>query len=93
MSFLANIGSIFIAAVLLSASFGSHPGWRTYRRTAWTLTALIVVGFAVQFLTLQKAMPYGLLNRFFVAVLFAWLFAAAFRLRASAPQMTTMRGK
>jgi hypothetical protein len=91
MSFLVNVASIFIATVLLSASFGSHPGWRTYRSTAWTLTALILVGFAVQFLTLHKGMPYGLANRFFVVVLFAWLFAASFRLRASSPQVNTMQ--
>jgi hypothetical membrane protein len=83
MSFLVNVGSIFIATVLLSASFAHHPTWRSYRRTAWMLTALMVVGFAVQFLTLHKGMPYGLANRFFVVVLFAWLFAVSFRLRAS----------
>ena len=82
MSFLVNVGSIFIATILLSASFGNHLAWRSYRRTAWTLTALILLGFAVQFLTLHKGMPYGLANRFFVLVLFAWLFAVSFRLRA-----------
>jgi hypothetical membrane protein len=85
MSFLVNVGSIFIATVLLSTGFSDHPAWRSYRRTAWMLTALILVGFAVQFLTLHKGMPYGLANRFFVVVLFAWLFAASFRLRASSP--------
>lgn len=85
MSFLVNVGSIFIATVLLSVGFADHPAWRSYRRTAWMLTALILVGFAVQFLTLHKGMPYGLANRFFVVVLFAWLFAASFRLRASSP--------
>jgi hypothetical protein len=83
MSFLVNVGSIFIATVLLAASFGSHSGWRTYRRIAWTLTARILVGFAIQFFILHKAMPYGLANRFFMAVLFAWLFTVSFRLRAS----------
>ena len=82
MSFLVNVGSIFIATVLLSASFGGHPAWRSYQRTAWILTFLILTGFVVQFLTLHKGMPYGLANRFFVLVLFAWLFAVSFRLRA-----------
>ena len=83
MSFLVNVGSIFLASVLLSVSFGAHPAWRSYRRTAWILTSLILLGFVVQFLTLHKGMPYGLANRFFVVVLFAWLFAVSFRLRAS----------
>jgi hypothetical membrane protein len=82
MSFLVNVGSLCIATILLSASFGNHLAWRSYRRTAWTLTALILLGFAVQFLTLHKGMPYGLANRFFVLVLFVWLFAVSFRLRA-----------
>lgn len=82
ISFLVNVGSIFIAAVLLSVSFGVHPAWRSYRRTAWILTSLILTGFVVQFLTLHKGMPYGLANRYFVAVLFLWLFAVSFRLRA-----------
>jgi hypothetical protein len=82
-SFLVNVGSIFIATVLLSTGFGLHPAWRPYRRTAWLLTSLILIGFVVQFLTLHKGMPYGLANRFFVAVLFAWLFAVSFRLRAT----------
>jgi hypothetical protein len=81
ISFLVNVGSILIATVLLSAGFGRSPAWRSYRRTAWILTSLIFIGFVVQFLTLHKGMPYGLANRFFVAVLLAWLFAASFQLR------------
>lgn len=84
MSFLVNVGSILVATVLLSASFGGHPAWRSYRRTAWLLTSLIFIAFVVQFLTLHKGMPYGLANRFFVAVLFVWLFAVSFRLRETA---------
>ncbi|MGN6094269.1 MAG: DUF998 domain-containing protein [Luteibacter jiangsuensis] len=85
-SFLVNVGSIFIASILLSASFGTHPAWRPFRRTAWILTSLILAGFVIQFLTLHKGMPYGLANRFFVLVLFAWLFGVAFRLRAIASE-------
>jgi hypothetical protein len=32
MSFLVNVGSILLAIVLLSVSFGSQPRWRPYRR-------------------------------------------------------------
>jgi len=49
------------------------------------LSGLIFAGFVIQFLTLHKGMPYGLANRFFVLVLFAWLFAVAFRLRSLPP--------
>jgi hypothetical protein len=38
----------------------------------------------LQFLTLRKGMPYGLANRFFVCVLFAWMFTTANRLRTLA---------
>lgn len=84
-SFLVNVGSIFIASILLSASFGTNAAWRTFRPTAWMLSGLIFAGFVIQFLTLHKGMPYGLANRFFVLVLFAWLFAVAFRLRSLPP--------
>ena len=86
MSFLVNVGSLLIATILLSVSFGMHPAWRSYRRTAWILTSLILAGFVIQFLTLHKGMPYGLANRFFVVVLLAWLFALSFRLRAAPRQ-------
>lgn len=81
LSFLVNISSIVLAAVLLTASFGAHPGWRSYRGTSWGLVCLIALAFALQFLTLRKGAPYGLANRFFVCVLFAWMIATAHRLR------------
>jgi hypothetical membrane protein len=82
ISFLVNVGSIIFATVLLSVSFGSSPRWRTYRITSMVLTLLIVVAFVIQFRTLHRGMPYGLANRLFVTVLFAWLLATSFRLRA-----------
>ena len=81
ISFLVNIGSIIVAMVLLSVSFGSSPRWRTYRSTAVVLTLLILVAFVIQFRPLHRGMPYGLANRLFLAVLFAWFLATAFRLR------------
>jgi hypothetical protein len=83
-SFLVNVGSIFLATILLSVSFGSDTRWRTYQRTALILTSLIAIAFIVQFLTLHRGMPYGLANRFFVAVLFAWFLATSIRLRTLA---------
>ncbi|HEY6923098.1 MAG TPA: DUF998 domain-containing protein, partial [Steroidobacteraceae bacterium] len=84
-SFLVNVAGIFLAAILLSVSFGSDARWRTYQRTAVILTSLIAIAFIVQFLTLHRGMPYGLANRFFVAVLFAWFLATSIRLRTVAP--------
>lgn len=84
MSFLVNVGSIMLATVLLTASFGSNSGWRTYRRTALVLTAMVLIAFVIQFLTLHKGMPYGLANRLFVTVMFAWLLTTSTRLRALA---------
>ena len=84
MSFLVNVGSIFLATVLLAAGFGSDSRWRTYQRTAIALTLLVVVAFIFQFLTLHRGMPYGIANRFFIVVLFAWFLTTAVRLRAVA---------
>lgn len=81
MSFLVNVVSMVLAMGLLSVSFASHPAWRSYRSITWSLVALILVAFVVQFMTLHKGMPYGLANRFFVAVLIAWLLATALRTR------------
>jgi hypothetical membrane protein len=81
ISFLVNVSCIIIGTVLLSVSFGSHSQWRSYRRTALLLAALIVSAFIVQLLTLHKGMPYGLANRLFVVVTLAWLIATAVRLR------------
>jgi hypothetical protein len=81
-SFFVNVVSIILVTVLLSVGFWNHPRWRTYRRTAVTLSALVVIAFVLQFLTLHRGMPYGLTNRFFFAVLSAWFFAISIRLRA-----------
>ena len=82
VSFLVNIGSLLVAIMLLSVSFGSQPRWRPYRRTALTLAGLVVLAAVLQFLTLRKGAPYGLANRLAVTVLIAWLLATSIRLRA-----------
>ena len=92
ISFLVNVGSIILATVLLSTAFWSQPRWRTFRRTAVTLTSLVVIAFVVQFLTLHRGMPYGLSNRLFVTVLLAWLLTTSIRLRAVArPASSTVK--
>src|SRR5438477_5302904 len=75
-------GKHYPRGVLLSVSFGSDPRWHTYRRTALTMAAVVVIAFVLQFLTLHRGAPYGLANRFFVAMLLAWLLTTSIRLRA-----------
>jgi hypothetical membrane protein len=82
ISFLVNIVSIILASLLLSISFGGHPRWRSYRRTAVALAIWVVLAFVLQFFTLHRGMPYGLTNRFFVVAILAWLLTTSFRLRA-----------
>jgi hypothetical membrane protein len=84
ISFFANVGSIILATLLLSFSFGSDSRWRAYRPTALSLVSLILIAVVLQFLTLHRGMPYGYTNRLFVVVLFGWLLGTAIRLRAVA---------
>jgi len=84
VSFLVNIVSIILASGLLSASFGRDPAWRSFRPYALGVFGLIVVAFVVQFLSLHRGAPYGIANRFFVAVVMAWLLGTAHRLRGAA---------
>ena len=83
LSFFVNVGSIVLAIVLLTASFGSDFRWRSYRRTSVVLLSLIALALVLQLLTLLvlKGAPYGLVNRFFISVLLAWLIATSVRLR------------
>jgi hypothetical membrane protein len=84
MSFLANVGSIILATLLLSLSFGSDSRWRTYRPTALLLVSLILIAFVLQFLTLHRGMRYGYTNRLFLITLLGWFFGTSIRLRAVA---------
>ena len=84
ISFLVNAGSILLASVLLSVGFGSDPRWRSFQRTAAALALLLVFAFVLQFFTAYFELLYGLANRFFAAMLIAWLLAISIRLRALA---------
>lgn len=84
MTFLVNVFCILLSSVLLSIGFGSDPRWYAFRRTAATLAALLVFAFILQFLTAYFEVRYGLANRFFAAVLVAWLLAISIKLLASA---------
>jgi hypothetical protein len=88
ISFLVNIGSVFLATVLLAVSFGGDYRWSTYRNTAAILTLTVAAAFVFQFLTLHPGMPYGIANRCFVAVLFVWLLTTSARVRAVARLIT-----
>ena len=84
ISFMVNAGSILLASVLLSVGFGSDPRWRSFQRTAAALASLLVFAFVLQFFTAYFELLYGLANRFFAAMLVAWLLAISIRLRALA---------
>ena len=80
ISFLVNVASILLAVVLLSAVFRREPSWRDHGRTAVVLASLIVLAFIFQFVTLHPGAPYGIANRLFVALLFAWLLTTSIHL-------------
>ncbi len=79
-SFLVNVGSLMLAALLLSWGFGGDARWREFRRTSRGLVVLALAAFAFQFLSLRKGAPYGIANRVFALTLVAWLLATSFRL-------------
>lgn len=81
MSFLVNILSITFAIFLLSTSFGSDPRWRGYQRTSFLLASLVLIGLVTQILSMQALYLYGVVNRLFVVVLYAWFMASAIWLR------------
>ncbi|MFA5968195.1 MAG: DUF998 domain-containing protein [Sphingomonas sp.] len=80
-SFLVNIVSVFVSAMLLAVSYGGSDRWRHRQLPAIALTAVLLVAFFAQYFTLHRGAPYGLTNRFFVAVLMAWLISNALWLR------------
>lgn len=82
ISFLINVGSRILVTILLPFAYGSHSGWRPFRGKAAILAAFVVIAFMIQFRTLHRGAPYGIANRAFVLILFAWALATAFRLRA-----------
>jgi len=82
LSFTVNVACIILAIVLLSVSFWSDPRWRVHRRTALTLTALILPAFVFQFYTLFFPWPHGIANRLFVTLLLTWLLSTTIDLRA-----------
>ncbi|WP_404714327.1 DUF998 domain-containing protein [Sphingomonas sp. MMS24-J13] len=83
ISFLVNIVSILLSTICLASSYAAEPSWRAHRAAAFVLTALLVVAFVAQYLTLHKGAPYGITNRLFVAVLIAWLIVNSRWLKAS----------
>jgi hypothetical protein len=81
MSFLVNITSIVLAALLTAVVALRDARWRANRVPGVVLALLLVVAVAVQFKTLHRGMPYGIANRVVIAVMMAWLVVTAWRLR------------
>jgi lysylphosphatidylglycerol synthetase-like protein (DUF2156 family) len=81
VSFLVNVVSISVSAIMLTVSYGGSERWRRRQRPALIFTALLIIAFAAQYFTLRRGAPYGITNRLFVAVLMSWLLSNAFWLR------------
>lgn len=84
LSFRVNVVGILVGVLGLSAVLGAQQAWRRYRRAVWALACLVVIALVIQFATLRKGLPYGLANRFFVMVVFAWMIYVAERMRRTA---------
>jgi Protein of unknown function (DUF998) len=82
ISFLINVACSILVAVLLPVGYGSHSGWRPFRSKAALLASLALLAVIIQFRMLHRGAPYGIANRAFVVILFAWTLATALRLRA-----------
>jgi hypothetical protein len=89
LSFRVNVLGILLGVLALSAVLGARDAWRRDRRALRWLAALVVIALVLQFATLRKGLPYGLANRFFVMVVFAWMLFVAQRLRGIAAQPTS----
>jgi MFS family permease len=80
-SFLVNVFSLILCALLFAVSFHQSEDWRGYRWIGLALAIALLAAFVAQFLTLHRGAPYGLTNRLFVAVLMVWFLATARQLR------------
>lgn len=83
LSFQINVASIIGGVILLTFAVTRDPSWRNFRAIALTFASLVLTGCFVQFATLQKGMPYGWANRFFVLTMMMWV--GGFALRARQP--------
>jgi hypothetical protein len=80
-SFLVNVVSMILCALLFAVGFRQSDDWRGYRGASLVLAIALLAAFIAQFMTLHRGAPYGLTNRLFVAVLMVWLVATATQLR------------
>ena len=85
-SFLVNVTSLILCALLFAVGFHKSEDWRGYRWVGWAMAIVVLGAFIAQFLTLHRGAPYGLTNRLFVAVLMIWFLATARQLRRVAIQ-------
>jgi hypothetical protein len=81
VSFLVNVASLVLAAVMTAIVALRDARWRTHRLAATVLALLLVVAVVVQFNTLDRGMPHGIANRCLVAVMTIWFVVTAIRLR------------
>ncbi|NKJ01677.1 DUF998 domain-containing protein [Novosphingobium sp. SG707] len=89
ISFLVNIVSILLSTMCLAWSYALDPRWRAHRATALAWAGLLIAAFIAQYLTLHRGAPYGITNRFFVAVLIGWLMLNSRWLQSSVNRRST----
>jgi UDP-N-acetylmuramyl pentapeptide phosphotransferase/UDP-N-acetylglucosamine-1-phosphate transferase len=79
---LCTFVSLLVAAVVLTQSFGQHPGWPSFQRFSGVLTLVMVCGFLFVFATnAVDALDglFGVAQRFFVGSAILWQFLVAAR--------------
>jgi len=81
IGFLVSVVCVILSSIFLAVGFRRDARWRAFQRTAVTFASLLVFAFVLQFVTAFFEVMYGLVNRFFVTVLIAWLLALSIRLR------------
>lgn len=80
-SFRVNVLGLLVGVLALTAALARPPvGWMRMGPVRALALAVTLV-LALQFATLRKGMPYGLVNRLLVLVVFAWLGVVGYRLR------------
>lgn len=81
ISFLVNVASIVLAAILTTVVASRDARWRKHRLPAALLALLLVIAVVVQFRALYQGIAHGVANRFVIGTMVIWLVVTATRLR------------
>ena len=73
-----------IAATLLSVGMDNDERWRAFRRTALTLSVVVVLSVILTIAGFNLGIGYGVTQRIANVTVLLWMLVAAMRLRAVA---------